>query len=59
MTIIQEAKTAARDFSFGDALDRVIGFVPLVLGYIIGLVVRLLKLIAGWFVVGYRRGSKI
>ena len=59
MTVLQQVRQQAGNLTFRDAIDWLIGVVPLALGYVVGVVWRVVRIIAAMFVVGFRRGSKI
>lgn len=59
MTIMQQVRQRAQALTLRDALDWLIGLVPFVLGFIVGRIMRVVKIAVAAFAVGYQRGSRI
>jgi len=59
MTVIDQSLTRAQTFDWRRAVYWLIGLAPFVAGFVIGLVVRVVKVAVGFFLEGYARGAKI
>jgi hypothetical protein len=60
VTIIASIKTRASQATFGrDLWVWIISAAPLLAGWLIGFVARIIKIIVAAFVEGYQRGAKV